>query len=488
LECFSIRVTKESNGLLRLPLEILTSNPKDPPLSDALLDPGANCNIISNSRASDLQLFLCQEQGEIKFPIGGESVSKSVILTLRVTQGEISFVFTDKFYVIPNSSQELLLGRPTLNSTGLIHLFIGEFCSPNPLLPEINIHEIKIEDVDYPDADSEGEDPIESDPKLIAFDENTPCQWTEYASTIGCDINSLFTAMDWFARNSSQPISEFFVDISKILLQVPELYRMPPCSVRIERLPHKNAPYPEINKAIWVIQNALATVWDIANRGIAKFREMHIPFDEKNYIPVRVNAQNLNGPMSDALQKFLLAEEARGTVEDVPPEILATLTTISPMYMIPKSKPNTHRMIVDSNRSNVNKCSLKISGPAPDAQEHIDSISGHDLVFIADGDNFYFQLPVHVDSRKFTAFLTKFGIKQFTVLPQGHSNACSHVANVTIETLMFEKIHWKAYFDDFHSFADFIRKFEALYRLGEFHMYGIRYNVKLVLAMLLQNC
>jgi hypothetical protein len=135
-------------------------------------------------------------------------------------------------------------------------------------------------------------------------------------------------------------------------------------------------------------------------------------------------------------------------------------------------------MIVDSNRSNVNKCSLKISGPAPDANEHIDSISGHDVVFIADGDNFYFQLPVHMDSRKYTAFLTKFGIKQFTVLPQGHSNACSHVANVTTETLMFEKIHWKAYFDDFHSFADFIRKFEALYRLGEFHMYGIRYNVK----------
>lgn len=459
-------------------MEILTSNPKDPPSIDALLDPGANCNIISNSRARLLHLVLDQERGEIKFPIGGESISESVVLALRVSQGDISFVFTAKFFVIPNANQELLIGRPTLNATGLIHLFIDDTCSPNPFLADVNVHEIKIEDIDYPNADSEGEDEPDVDPKVIAFNDDTPCLWSEYADTVGCDLPTLFTAMDWFARHSSSPISEFFPEISKVLLQVPKDYHMPPCTVRIERLPHKNAPYLEINKAVSLIQNALATVWDIANRGIAKYREMHIPFDEKNYVAVRVNAQVLNPPMTEALQNYLKVEEARGTIEDVPPEVLATLTTISPMYMIPKSKPNTHRLIVDSHRSNVNKYSLKISGPAPDANEHIDGISGHDLVFTADADNFYWQCPVHIDSRKFTAFLTKFGIKQFTVLPQGHVNACGHVANVTTETLMFEKIHWRTYFDDFWSFADFIRKFEALYRLAEFHMYSIRYNVK----------
>lgn len=473
-------MTTETNGLLRLPLKILNSNPKDPPVIVALLDGGANCNILSNSRAKLLQLDFDVEQGGITFGnCGKESTSKSVILTLKATHGEISFVFSAKFFIVPRASQDLIIGRPTLNSTGLIHLYVDDTdCSPNPFLAEVNAHSIKIEDIDYPDADSEGEDSVAVDPEIVSFNKDTACLWTEYAKSIDCDVETLFKAMDWFARNTTRPISEFFPDICNVILHLPKGYKIPECLLTIERLPHKDAPFLEINKAVWLIQNALASVWDIENRGIAKYRDMHIPFDEENYVPVRVNAQVLNEPMTEALKRYLDSEQSRGTVEDVPSETLATLTTISPMYLIPKSKPNTHRLIVDSKRSHVNKYSLKISGPAPDATEHLDGISGHDIVFIADADNFYWQLPVHIDSRKFTAFLTKFGIKQFTVLPQGHTNACSHVANVTTETLMFERIYWKTYFDDFWSFADFMERFAALYRLAEFHMYAIRYNVK----------
>jgi hypothetical protein len=39
---------------------------------------------------------------------------------------------------------------------------------------------------------------------------------------------------------------------------------------------------------------------------------------------------------------------------------------------------------------------------------------------------------------------------------------------------MFERIAWRNYFDDFHTFADFCRRFEVLYELAEFHMYALR--------------
>jgi hypothetical protein len=402
-----------------------------------------------------------------------------MFLTLKATSGNVTFIFSAKFYIMDEAPQDLLIGRPTLNATGLIHLYTFEVdCAPNPFSKTVNSLDIQIEDIDEPNAESEGEDAEEVDPTMEAFNDSTFDMWEELCETLKCNKTQLFKTMDWFARSSTEPIAEFFDKFDQIRQTVPAQHEMPLCTLKIHRDAHPDAPYEDVNKAVSIIQNALAHVWDVANRGIAKYREFHIPFDYENYEPVRVNAQVLNEPMSAALKSYLSEEEARGTVEDVPQEILATLTTISPMYMIPKTKPNTHRLIVDSKRSGVNKFSKKISGPAPDASEHINCISGHDVVFIADGDNFYWQIPVHIDSRKLTAFLTKFGIKQFKVLPQGHNNACAHISNVTTETLMVERIAWRTYFDDFWSFADFCRRFEVLYRLAEFHMYAIRYNVK----------
>jgi hypothetical protein len=60
-----------------------------------------------------------------------------------------------------------------------------------------------------------------------------------------------------------------------------------------------------------------------------------------------------------------------------------------------------------------------------------------------------------VDSRIFTAFLTKFGIKQFCVLPQGALNACAHVSNVCGDAILQMEIDWSNYFDDHHGAADF---------------------------------
>jgi hypothetical protein len=54
------------------------------------------------------------------------------------------------------------------------------------------------------------------------------------------------------------------------------------------------------------------------------------------------------------------------------------------------------------------------------------------------------------------------------------------------ETMMVERLssNHKSYFDDFHTRANFnvnpgdFKFFDALMRLVEFHMYGLRYNIK----------
>ncbi len=78
----------------------------------------------------------------------------------------------------------------------------------------------------------------------------------------------------------------------------------------------------------------------------------------------------------------------------------------------------------------MNRASLPLSEAAPVADDHLNRLTGHDIVNVVVADKFYWQLALHVDSRIFTAFLTKFGIKQFCVLPQGAFNACAHVSNL----------------------------------------------------------
>jgi len=261
LECFTVTVTQETNGLLKLPLTVFTSNPKDPPQHFvALLDGGANCNLISNSRARSLQVDTTIEQGEIKFgDTTGKAVSKSMLLTLEVTSGKITFAFSAKFYIVENAQQELLIGRPTLNATGLIHLYTFHVeCAPNPFLNEINALDIKIHDIDEPNAESEDEDIEEVDPTAEAFNDSTPDMWEELCKTLRCSQAQLFKTMDWFARFTSEPISTFFEKFDCLLPSVPDQHELPTCTLKLRREVHPDAPFEEVNKAVSIIQNALA--------------------------------------------------------------------------------------------------------------------------------------------------------------------------------------------------------------------------------------
>ncbi len=419
------------------------------------------------------------EEGKITF--GNESrvtITQSLLLNVTVKYEEIQFTFQAKFFICP-CSEDMIFGRLTLNSTGLIHLYITKDCAPNPFSFEANSSNVIIELVE----DASGElDEVPTAHSESAFDLDTEDLWESYSKYLGIPYSILFDLIDWFSRNTSYPLHKLLCSPQEFLDSFPKGYRRPCVDFKVERASHPNAPWKELNKAVFIVQNAFNYVWDIQNRGIAKFRPMHIPFDWDKYKPVRVNAQNLNDPLSSALKTLLDDFESKLLIEDVPPEKLATLTTISPLMIHPKKEPNKHRLLWDGKRSGVNQASLPMSGAAPNADEHINRLANHDIVNVADADNFYWQLALHIGSRAFTAFLTKFGIKQFTVVPQGSNNACAHVSNVVGDALLLEEIDWSAYFDDHHSATNFgesaaSKFFSELKLLLQFHVYAIRWNV-----------
>lgn len=455
-------------------------NPKDPPaLIQALLDGGANCNLISNSRAKSLAIVPHVEEGSIKFGNTSScSITHSLFLELTANYNDIQFTFHAKFFIC-NCPEDIIIGRPTLNSTGLIHLYVtvGDV-APNPF----EVHNIDIEIMD----DQSGElDDSEIIPDEPAFCADTEDLWIHFCSLLGTEPDVFFDVLDWSARNTEISVNEILQDFSKILSQMPPHYkRNRRADLVIERKSHLNAPWKSLNKAIFILQNALNSVWDVENRGIAKFRPMHIPFDWDKYKPVRVNAQNLNQPMSEALKHLLDGFESKKLVVDVPREILDSLTTISPLMVYPKKDPTKYRLLWDGKRSGVNQASRPISGAAPVADEHINRLCNHDIVNVADGDNFYWQLALAKESQPLTAFVTKLGIKMFAVCPQGHTNVCAHVSNVVGDAFIKEDIQdvLGSYFDDHHGAADFgeteLTKFHSeLILLIKFHVYAIRYNV-----------
>lgn len=449
----------------------------------ALLDGGANCNLISNSRARSLHIVPQIEEGNIRFGNASQNkITHSLFLALTAKYNEVTFTFHEKYFIC-DCPEDIIIGRPTLNSTGLIHLYIsGCDVAPNPFELHAYSSDISIEILDDQVGELNDDEVLPEEP---AFCDDTEDLWIHFCSLIKSEPDVLFNVLDWCARNTDVPVKKILSEFNNFSSQMPVEYkRIRRSDLVIERKSHPNAPWKSLNKAIFILQNALNSVWDISNRGIAKFRPMLIPFDWSAYKPVRVNAQNLNEPMSKALRELLDGFEAKSLVVDVPKEDLDTLTTISPLMVYPKKDPLKYRLLWDGKRSGVNRASLPISGASPVADEHINRLCNHDIVNVADADNFYWQLPLAKESQPLTVFLTKFGLKMFAVCPQGHPNVCAHVSNVVGDAFIQEEIQddWGNYFDDHHGAANFgeteLTKFHPeLISLLQFHVYAIRYNV-----------
>ncbi len=464
-----------------------SKNPKDPPNIHlhALLDTGANCNIISN-RHEHLFDVSCSPKRRIRFATDDNSQLASICnLKFFIEHQELKLGFDAEFYIC-NIVEDMILGNPLLKRTGIIYLCLKD-SADNPFLPSVhNLEEL----VGDHDGECEANESIEG----LSFHPDTENIWVSFAESCGLQSpEDLFTVIVYYALHTKFPIGQFCDHVAEVLTLMVNIgdHQYQRANVDfMKRAFHPNAPFMELNKAVEIITNALNIIWDIKNIGIAKVRDLEVDFDIDQFKKLHKKqiVQSLNEPMSRYLEEFLTRLRSRNMLRKVPLEETSDLITVSTAYLISKHVPGKFRFIVDMLKSGVNAATRPISYPTPDLHEHLDFSAGFDVVSTADGCDFYFQMPVAPASRRFFTIVTKFGYDQFNVLPQGSKNACQHVALVIGETMMVEQLSQthRCYFDDFHTRANFaegpLKFFDALLRLVEFHLYGLRYNIKFDIA------
>ena len=482
-----------TDGLIRFPVDLQNKNPKDPPfLANALFDTGANCNIISKKKFSGLfddKYLSTKPARRIRFPDESKSeLCPMISLSFAIEHNGQQCQFEEEFLVC-FIAEDVIFGRSLLDVTGLLHLVITERTAPNPFQGSSVANTITIDHLDDAvDEEDDAEVKILDHELPVAFDGATIDIWLPFAEQYGLDTEGLFRVLAWAALNSDIKIGEMLdrMDDIKLMMQGIDANPFEKSDLHIERKAHKDAPYPEANKAVHTIMNAFNIVWDKRRLGLAKFRGLKISFNRGAFRPRKIKPQNLNVTMQGALSKELEVFVKAGLLSPVSKEELESgEMVVSPMDIIPKPTPGKFRIITDCNRSGLNDASDVINYPAPNAEEHLDSVSGKDLISIADALSFFWQLALHPESRKYCCVLTMLGILGYNCVPQGLNNAATHCAQVVDETLTEERMKrmWKAYLDDFGNAVNFRssdkEKFwDFLISILLFHLWALRYNVR----------
>lgn len=179
------------------------------------------------------------EDGKITFANDSRStITHSLLLNVTAKYEEIKFTFQAKFFICP-CSEDLILGRSTLNATGLIHLYITEDVAPNPFKPTASVSNVVIEIVD--DQSGELDDAVVPHPEP-AFQDSTPNLWIPYCSSLGIPYEIFFDLIDWFARHSTVPLHKLLKAPHEFINCLPKGYKRPSVDLKIVRKSHKNAP------------------------------------------------------------------------------------------------------------------------------------------------------------------------------------------------------------------------------------------------------
>ena len=446
------------------------------------MDTGANCNIINK---------------KIPFSSSKDFAPRHVKFANKTAEtcrcSSISFAVDNlRFqgtFLIADIAEDIILGRPLLDSTGLLHLCITDSTAPNPFNTGLQCgSSIQIDHFD--DTIGEGEEP---QPECLlhepAYDANTEDIWIGFAAQFNVTPSKLFQFMAWAATATKEKIANVFDNFHTLFPEMPPNFQFDRSDVDVPRSAHPNAPHKEVNKAVHTITNVFNTVWDIKRLGLCRLRSLRIIFNMLKFRPRKIKAQSLNEVMTEALTSELGVFIDAGLMEKVPLKDLEDgIITVSPLDLIAKPPSEgvaRYRVITDMKRSGVNEAIEVINYPAPNMDEHLDFVSGKDLISIADALSFFWQLSLHPDSRNYCCVISKLGLLRYVAVPQGLNNAAPHCSQAVHESLMEELIHniWKAYFDDFGNGVNFrdepSQKFwDFLIAIAVFHMWALRYNVR----------
>ncbi len=241
-----------SDGLLRYPIDLQNKNPKDPPFrAVALFDTGANCNIISTKFSANLDTESVTHRPAKRIKFANKSKSEmccTVILKFEIEYRDRRCQFEAEFLVC-ELVEDVIFGRGLLDVTGLLHLIITDSTSPNPFESHCSAHNVVIDHLDDEDGENDADDITQLSPSNLppAFSSDTTDIWVGFAEQFGLDVEELFRITAWAAIHSDIKINAILNKIEdiKILMKNSDVVMFEKSDLIVERLAHKDAPYPE---------------------------------------------------------------------------------------------------------------------------------------------------------------------------------------------------------------------------------------------------
>jgi Reverse transcriptase (RNA-dependent DNA polymerase) len=104
-------------------------------------------------------------------------------------------------------------------------------------------------------------------------------------------------------------------------------------------------------------------------------------------------------------------------------------------FLVEKKVKGDYRMISDVQL--LNKVTIRDSGLPPAVDEFSEDFAGYPITSALDYYSGHFQIPLDMESRDMTAFMTELGLLRVTRLPQGWTNS------VAVFQRVMGKVHWR---------------------------------------------
>ena len=104
-------------------------------------------------------------------------------------------------------------------------------------------------------------------------------------------------------------------------------------------------------------------------------------------------------------------------------------------FLVEKHVKGSYRLINDVQP--LNKVTIRDSGLPPAVDEFSEDFAGYPISSAIDYYSGYYQIPLDMESRDMTAFMTELGLLRITRLPQGWTNSVSVFVRVIC------KVHWR---------------------------------------------
>eukprot|EP00759_Apiculatamorpha_spiralis_P045860 PhF_6_TR42648/c0_g1_i4/m.64187 len=183
-------------------------------------------------------------------------------------------------------------------------------------------------------------------------------------------------------------------------------------------------------------------------------------------IPTNSKVYGVNPAWGEQCKALLQKLEAEGRVKP------SNSPWASPAFF--KKKPDGQpRFLVDYQE--LNKRTVKDRDRPPEVQPLLEEIAQKKYFSIFDCNNGYFQMPLTEGSMAKTAFLTQWGCYEFTVMPQGVTNAPAKFQRYMRQR--FDCAWCRVFIDNVIIFSDTLE--EHLSHLSEFFSKLEQYNITL---------